>query len=294
MVWATAGQVGARPAAVARPTVDRAGLGAARDVRPGPASRSRPPAGAAAWSAARSPCTAASCSTSAACPASSSVDPISLVVEVLAGTFGDRFEAELPPRHGLTVGHWPQSMALSTVGGWLACRGAGQLSTRYGKIEDIVVGLEVVLADGRVIRTGGQPRQAVGPDLNQLFVGSEGTLGVITRAWLRAHPAPAHERRAAYGFADVRRGPRRHAPHHPAGRDAGGAAPLRRGRVDSATTRPTDGVNVLLVLDEGDGAMVDAGMEVVAEECEDAPAARRRRWSTTGSSTATTSPRSRR
>ena len=50
--------------------------------------------------------------------------------------------------HGVTCGHWPQSMALSTVGGWLACRGAGQLSTRYGKIEDIVDGLDVVLADG--------------------------------------------------------------------------------------------------------------------------------------------------
>ena len=56
------------------------------------------------------------------------------------------------------------------------------------EIEDIVVGLEVVLPTGEVIRTGGQPRQAVGPDLNQLFVGSEGTLGVITRAWLRAWP----------------------------------------------------------------------------------------------------------
>ena len=81
-------------------------------------------------------------------------------------------------------------MTLSTVGGWLACRGAGQLSTRYGKIEDIVVGLDVVLADGRTIHTGGHPRQAAGPDLNQLFVGSEGTLGIITGARLRAHPAP--------------------------------------------------------------------------------------------------------
>ena len=55
----------------------------------------------------------------------------------------------------------------------------------------MVVGLEVVLADGTVIRTGGSPAGAVGPDLNQLFTGSEGTLGVITRVWLRAHPVPA-------------------------------------------------------------------------------------------------------
>ena len=77
------------------------------------------------------------------------VDRESLVVDVRAGTFGDVFEDTLRDEHQLTCGHWPQSMALSTVGGWLACRGAGQLSTRYGKIEDIVTGLDVVLADGR-------------------------------------------------------------------------------------------------------------------------------------------------
>src|SRR6476619_7262581 len=118
------------------------------------------------------------------------VDRESMLVDVRPGTFGDVFEDELRAEHQVTCGHWPQSMALSTVGGWLACRGAGQYSTRYGKIADIVVGLEAVLADGRVVRTGGSPRAAAGPHLNQLFVGSEGTLGVITEATLRAHPVP--------------------------------------------------------------------------------------------------------
>jgi alkyldihydroxyacetonephosphate synthase len=77
-----------------------------------------------------------------------SVDTVSGIVDVGAGMFGDIFEDELQSEFGLTVGHWPQSIALSTVGGWLACRGAGQLSNRYGKIEDIVIGLDVVLADG--------------------------------------------------------------------------------------------------------------------------------------------------
>ena len=128
------------------------------------------------------------------------VDAVSGVVEVLPGTFGPDLEDELRT-HGVSVGHFPQSFDLATVGGWIGARGAGQYSTRYGKIEDMVVGLEVVLADGTVIRTGGAPAAAAGPDITQLFVGSEGTLGVITRAWLRTHPLPDTEQRAAYSFA---------------------------------------------------------------------------------------------
>ncbi|MEY5153081.1 MAG: hypothetical protein RLZZ551_1630, partial [Actinomycetota bacterium] len=79
------------------------------------------------------------------------VDVISGIVEVLPGTFGPDLESELNAQHQLTVGHYPQSFDISTVGGWIACRGAGQFSTRYGKIEDMVVGLEVVLADGTVV-----------------------------------------------------------------------------------------------------------------------------------------------
>src|SRR5262245_8000176 len=135
------------------------------------------------------------------------VDGESMVLDVLPGTFGTWLEDALRADHGATLGHWPQSIALSTVGGWLACRSAGQYLTRYGKIEDMVVGLEVVLADGRVIRTGGTgPRAACGPDLTQLFVGSEGTLGVITEARLRARPVPVAERRAAYGFTSFAEG----------------------------------------------------------------------------------------
>src|SRR3954471_23132999 len=129
------------------------------------------------------------------------VDDESLLLRVRAGTFGDVLEDELRSKYSVTSGHWPQSVQLSTVGGWLACRSAGQYSTRYGKIEDMVVDTEVVLADGRVVHTGtGGPRAAVGPDLNQVFVGSEGTLGVITEARLRVHPVPPADRRAAFGF----------------------------------------------------------------------------------------------
>src|SRR5262245_13566228 len=123
------------------------------------------------------------------------VDKESMLVDVRPGTFGDVFEDQLRAEHGVTSGHWPQSIALSTVGGSLACRGPGQLATRYGKIEDIVAGLDVALADGTTLHTGGAPRAAVGPDLTQLFVGSEGTLGIITGARLRVHPSPSAEGR---------------------------------------------------------------------------------------------------
>src|SRR5699024_7524127 len=101
---------------------------------------------------------------------------------------------------------WPSSFGISTVGGWVACRGAGQLSTRYGKIEDMVVGLDVILADGTLVTTGGSPRAAVGPDLTQIFVGSEGTLGVITSVSLRVHRLPDYTKALAFGFASFAEG----------------------------------------------------------------------------------------
>ena len=119
---------------------------------------------------------------------------------------GPDLESAINSVNGLTVGHFPQSFDLATVGGWVASRGAGQYSTRYGKIEEMVVGLEVVLADGTVMRTGGAPAAAAGPDLTELIVGSEGTLGVITNVWLKAHPLAPAERRAAYIFPSFKDG----------------------------------------------------------------------------------------
>jgi alkyldihydroxyacetonephosphate synthase len=193
------------------------------------------------------------------------IDDESLLLTVRAGTFGLDVADELAAR-GCTLGHWPQSIGLSTVGGWLACRGAGQYSTRYGKIEDMVVGLEVVLAGGRVVRTGGAPRSAIGPDLTQLFVGSEGTLGVITEATLRIHPLPPAERRAAFGFGSFVDG--LDACRRILRRGATPAVLRLYDGAESARSYGTDGQTcVLLVLDEGDEAVVDAVMSVVDGEC---------------------------
>ncbi|HEY7105648.1 MAG TPA: FAD-binding oxidoreductase [Acidimicrobiia bacterium] len=267
-IWALGGQVAARASAVARP-----------------ASAAEVASVLTICNEARVPVTATA-GRSGVCGASvplhggvaldltslsgiTSIDETSLVLDVLPGTFGTWLEETLRERHGLTLGHWPQSIDLSTVGGWLACRGAGQLSTRYGKIEDMVVGLDVVLADGTPIRTGGSPRAAVGPDLNQLFVGSEGTLGIITGARLRLHPAPPAERRAAYAFASFAEG-----------LDACRRI-LQRGATP-AVIRLYDAIeadrsyqtgpdrNVLLVMDEGDETIVEAVMSVATEECKGA------------------------
>ncbi len=263
--WAVDGQVPARPALVARPT----GTAQVSDVL-------------ALCNEARVPVTAAG-GRSGVCGASipvfggvaldlcgisgvGDVDATSLVVDIAAGTFGPDVEANLRQRHGLTLGHWPQSMDLSTVGGWLACRGAGQYSTRYGKIEDMVTGLEVVLADGRVLRTGGKgPRSATGPDLTQLFVGSEGTLGVITAGRFRVHPVPEAEGRRAFGFSSFADG--LDACRRILRRGATPAVLRLYDSVESARSFDAPETNVLVVLDEADPGLLGATLSVVDEVC---------------------------
>lgn len=118
------------------------------------------------------------------------VDDASHVVHAQAGVRGDVLEAELGAR-GLTLGHYPQSIAISTVGGWIAASSAGQASTRYGTIEDLLIGATAVFAGGDIVRLRPVPRSAAGPDLRRLIVGSEGTLCVVTEAFLRCSPRPS-------------------------------------------------------------------------------------------------------
>ena len=194
------------------------------------------------------------------------IDAPSGVVEVWAGTFGPELETELRQRCAMTIGHFPQSFDIATVGGWVACSGAGQYSTRYGKIDEMVVGLEIVLADGSVLRTGHGPAAAMGPDLTHLFLGSEGTLGVITRVWLRAHPVPTHERRAAYWFDDFEAGIE--ACRLILRRGAAPAVLRLYDAVEAQRGHGGDGTQcLLLVLDEGDIGLVEATLGVVEDEC---------------------------
>jgi alkyldihydroxyacetonephosphate synthase len=130
------------------------------------------------------------------------IDEKSLTVTVQAGMNGKRLEAELNAR-GLMLPHYPASVEWATVGGYIAARGSGVLSTRYGKIEDLLLSVRVATPALGLIDTVCVPRHAVGPELTQLFVGSEGTLGVITRATLQLVPVPPQRRFAAVSFSSI-------------------------------------------------------------------------------------------
>ncbi|PRP92795.1 putative FAD-linked oxidoreductase [Enhygromyxa salina] len=126
-----------------------------------------------------------------------------------AGIYGPELEERLGAR-GFTLGHYPQSFEFSTLGGWIAARGAGQQSGRYGKAEHWLVGAKLATPTG-VLRTGSFPASAAGPDFNHLVAGSEGALGVITEATVKLHRAPSvHDYRGclfpdfAHGLEAVR------------------------------------------------------------------------------------------
>jgi len=133
------------------------------------------------------------------------IDERSLVAEVEAGIVGEIFERELN-RRGFTIGHFPSSMYCSTLGGWLAARSAGQLSAKYGKIEDRVLALRAVLSGGEVIETVKSPRSAAGPDWVQAIVGSEGTYSVITKAWMKLAVYPESRQFHAFRFPNLTSG----------------------------------------------------------------------------------------
>jgi alkyldihydroxyacetonephosphate synthase len=132
------------------------------------------------------------------------VDRPSLTAVLEPGMRGPRVEAALR-EHGLTLGHYPQSFEYATVGGWVATRSAGQASTGYGRIDDLVLGLRCVAPAG-TIDLAPRPASAAGPDVRELVVGSEGALGVLTLAALQVRPAPAASRYEGWFFRSFAQG----------------------------------------------------------------------------------------
>ena len=133
------------------------------------------------------------------------IDETNLVCRCQAGVNGYALEQQLNGR-GLTLGHYPSSLPGTTIGGLIATRSSGQESSRYGSIEDIVISLAVVLPDGTFAPPRPGPRSAVGPALHELFLGSEGALGIVVGADLRIHRLPEATIGAGYAFRDLRTG----------------------------------------------------------------------------------------
>lgn len=127
------------------------------------------------------------------------INKFNLTCTVQTGLNGKNLERILE-QQGLLLGHVPQSFHTSTVGGWIAHRAAGQFSTKYGKIEDIVLSMRVVLPTGEIIDTKLYPRSSDGPQMERLFLSSEGTLGVVTQATLKIWPFPEKRQGVAYAF----------------------------------------------------------------------------------------------
>lgn len=132
------------------------------------------------------------------------VDDVSMTATIQAGIYGPKLEHDLGTQ-GVTLGHFPQSFEFSTLGGWIAARGAGQQSNRYGKAEAWLVSARLATPSG-LWETEAFPASAAGPDLKELVAGCEGSLGIITDATVQVHTRPEVKDYRGYLFRDFGRG----------------------------------------------------------------------------------------
>lgn len=130
------------------------------------------------------------------------IDEKSLTVTAQAGIIGQQLEWALNER-GLTLPHYAASSNCATLGGYLAPRGTGTVSTKYGKAEDMVMSMQIVLPTGEIIRTPPVPQHASGPDWPRLFLGAEGTFGIITEATMRVEYLPEARLLRAFLFDNL-------------------------------------------------------------------------------------------
>lgn len=133
------------------------------------------------------------------------IDPQSQTVTAQAGINGFDLECALN-EHGFMLPHYPASVHSATLGGYLAARGSGTISTKYGKAEDMVLTLQVVLPNGDIMRTLPVPNHAAGPGILQVFVGAEGSYGIITEATMRLEKLPEVRRFRSFLFPDLHSG----------------------------------------------------------------------------------------
>jgi alkyldihydroxyacetonephosphate synthase len=128
------------------------------------------------------------------------IDRTSRAARIEAGIFGPALEEQLRP-HGLTLRHFPQSFEYSTLGGWIATRSGGHFASLYTHIDEFVESLRILTPRG-VVETRRLPGSGAGPSPDRLFIGSEGTLGIITQAWMRLQDRPRFRAGGAVRFTD--------------------------------------------------------------------------------------------
>lgn len=128
------------------------------------------------------------------------IDRVSRAARIQAGALGPVLEDQLRPE-GYTLRHYPQSFEFSTLGGWLATRSGGHFATVYTHIDDLVESMRVVTPTG-ISESRRLPGSGAGPSPDRLFLGSEGSLGIITEAWMRLQDRPVFKASAGARFAD--------------------------------------------------------------------------------------------
>jgi alkyldihydroxyacetonephosphate synthase len=192
------------------------------------------------------------------------VDPVSRAARIQGGATGPGLEAQLAA-HGLTLRHFPQSFEYSTLGGWIATRAAGHFATLWTHIEDMVESVRALTPAG-VWESRRLPGSGAGPSPDRLLAGSEGTLGVITEAWLRVLPRPLHRRSAGVRFQRFQ-----HGVDCVRALSQSGLHPSNCRLLDAREARTTmagDGSSALLVLGfESAEHPVDGAMERALEVC---------------------------
>ena len=132
------------------------------------------------------------------------IDRTSRAARIQAGALGPELEDQLRP-HGLTLRHFPQSLQFSTLGGWIATRSGGHYASLYTHIDDFVESLHVVTPSGSLVSRR-LPGSGAGPSPDRMFIGSEGTLGLITEAWMRLQDRPKHQASVSVSFPSMAKG----------------------------------------------------------------------------------------
>ncbi|MEA2133929.1 MAG: alkyldihydroxyacetonephosphate synthase [Solirubrobacteraceae bacterium] len=133
------------------------------------------------------------------------VDPVSRAARIQAGATGPGLERRLA-EHGLTMRFYPQSFELSTLGGWIATRAGGHFATGRTHVDDLVESVRALTVAGDVWESRRLPASGAGPSPDRMLLGSEGTLAVITEAWVRVLPRPERRRSASVSFRDFASG----------------------------------------------------------------------------------------